>query len=59
MQKPLLLKLRDRNGALVEAWAPERAARQMYDAYAVVVLGQSPRPSALGQAVEHHHWLKR
>lgn len=37
----------------------ERAARQMYEAYAVVILGQATTPATLGQAVDHHHWLRR
>jgi O-acetyl-ADP-ribose deacetylase (regulator of RNase III) len=38
---------------------PERAARQMAMAWAVVVLGQTPSPRMLGQAVESHAWLLR
>jgi O-acetyl-ADP-ribose deacetylase (regulator of RNase III) len=38
---------------------PERAARQMAMAWAVVVLGQTPAPRMLGQAVESHAWLLR
>jgi O-acetyl-ADP-ribose deacetylase (regulator of RNase III) len=38
---------------------PERCARQMAAAYAVVVLGQTPRPLALGGAVDLHHQLLR
>lgn len=38
---------------------PQRAARQMAMAWAVVMLGQIPAPRMLGQAVDAHAWLLR
>lgn len=46
-------------GTAVGRMPPDRCARQMYAAYAVVALGQVWAPVSLGQAVDEHHRLLR
>ncbi len=45
--------------AAIGRMPPERAARQMAAAWTVVVLGQTPAPRVLGQAVDEHARLLR
>jgi O-acetyl-ADP-ribose deacetylase (regulator of RNase III) len=46
-------------GTAIGRMPPERAARQMAHAWAVVELGQTMSPRLLGEAQEAHAWLVR